>query len=301
MSSKCACRYLYIDENKFGKYPDATKVQEALNILPALFHQERDYPKVIRLAALLPSPVSEKIIEYLKKNERNLDNMERDTTAIKESNTENLNATLFAIEGSFSNVMMDKPHYEAENVIKFLASYAKTQELGMDYWKNVLYANMLKNKEGAPLSGIMEWYNYAKNIKLLANEFDLPLTELLDRLLIAAGKDQKEHPAECIRALNQWGALVDYSIYLSIADSMMINANKNPRESARSAACEKTVNLYKLIREHKDIGSRNSILDAWQEDKKSDNHQECRKTLRAASAVLKFKYIPRGFFDRFIK
>ncbi len=147
--NECGCDYLNVHPDMFAKYPEETAASEAINILPALFHQRRDFAKVIAIAALLPE--NNELNELLKKNERELERFERDVTSIKESNTKKLDATIRAIEGSFSNVITCEPYSQDERVITFLAKYARNHHSGFDFWKNKLYDYLLKDSSNGPL------------------------------------------------------------------------------------------------------------------------------------------------------
>lgn len=295
--NECDCDYLNVRVDMFAKYTEETAASEAINILPALFHQRRDFTKVIAIAALLPE--NDKLNEILKKNERELERFERDVTSIKESNTKRLDATIRAIEGSFSNVLTSEPYSQEERVIKFLAKYARNHGLGFDFWRSKLHDYLIKDTNNSPLLQINNWSAYSKRIMLLGKSFEIPENELKNILMSVIERSKREAPRECIKILDSIGMPVDYEVYLNIADDYIRIANKEDRESTRNSCVEFACNLYELIGKHSTIGSRHEILTAWKKDKDAKNCFECKGTLKAASRILEFKYIPHGIADKF--
>lgn len=293
---ECGCDYLNVDTETFKKYPTEIAVVEAIEILPALFHQKRDFKKVIRIAALLPT--KEEMNETLKKNERSLERLERDITVIKESNTKKLNATIHAIEGSFANVLVNSPFTEQEDIIKFLSQYAKQHELGMNFWKKRLLAHLCGDPKNTPLNQIEYWNSYYDNIKTLISEFGLP-EEDFKKILIAVAEEKKhKSPVDCINALIKMGVPVNYNAYLEVADNYMKAANEKDCKCDRRTYAIMACELYEFIGKNFEIGSRQKILKIWIIEEK-ESYPASKKTIETSSEIIGFKYKPLSFWNSF--
>lgn len=293
MSDKCGCDYLNIDEKIFKRYPPKIAVTKALEVLWPLFHQKCAFKKVVRIAAHVPE--DEEMNRILKENEKTLGSKyDRDITAIVNTNTNKLDLTIQAIEGSFANVIVDSPFTENEDTIKFLSRYAKQHKDGIVFWRNKLLDHLRNYPEESPLDETKNWNKYLDQMKILIREFNLPADAFQAIWLSKTEKFGYTFPIECINALNSMRIPVNYKAYLDVADFYMKRANGQCRDRDRRDDTEKACDLYELISKHFTIEQRQKILDVWKNEK--DRHNASKETIKTASAIIPFKYKTHGFW-----
>jgi len=211
----------------------------------------------------------------------------------KESHAKKLELTLQAISGSVSQVIMDGCYVEKVPVIEFLAKFAAGTEEKIDYWKKELLRNLLEKEE---LERIDTWIQNSNGIKALITAFNLPEETVLARLQSLISKNKETDSCNCVKAAKKMGLPVDLEVYIEIADGLMKQANKQGDKYYRKKDVETACKLYKYLSAKHGIDTRDKIWKAWNAAcSKSSCHTNPQSAIKAASEILNFKYIPRGW------
>lgn len=288
----CGCDILNTNAATFAGFTEDIRVMQALNVLPRLFSEKRDFKGIVKIAALLPSEGGMAVI--IQKEERKLVNLGfEDITERKEAHAKKIELSLQAIKGSFAHAIMDSPYEEEAQVIKFLADFAAGTEEKIDHWRNALLGNLLA---GAKLESIDTWTGNSKGIKALIAAFNLPEEKILARLQNLIDKNKETDPCGCIKAAKKMGLPIDPQAYKKIADELMKQANKQEYEHYRKNNVGIACQLYKYLSAKYRIDTRDTIWKAWEAAcSKSSCHTNPQSAIKIASTLLNFKYIRRGW------
>ncbi len=72
-NESCGCGVLNTNAGIFAKFPQEVAVMQALNVLPGMFSEKRNFEEIVRIAALLPP--EEGMASIIQREERKLVNL----------------------------------------------------------------------------------------------------------------------------------------------------------------------------------------------------------------------------------
>ena len=307
----------------------------AIEVIPVLW-KNRDYEKIIAIAAILPAREEiEKIIMG------NLSEFSLEMKDVQRRLSDKLQKTLIAIKGSLSFCLNDNPYYLSEQSMENLHSVALSDTEGISFWENKLLEilsdeeklgghidiwgnclNEIKNLvkifhlpedemgelfrkalKGSATSVASDfWGNYFSEITDFIEIFKTPEEEVQDVFKGVIEQSKMRYPTLCIKIAQKTDIFIDPQDFCEMADDLFKIANKAKyRNSHREECVSDACSTYVLLKEKYSFGgSRNSILSAYDSYVKShDNVVD--KVIFKASKVIEgkesFLYNKQGFWD----
>ena len=329
------CEYVNINPSDFLKLGKDAGVLTAIEVIPVLW-KNRDYEKIIAIAAILPT--REEIETIIMGN---LSEFSLEMKDVQRKLSDKLQKTLVAIKGSLSFCLNDSPYYLSEQSMEDLRAVALSDTEGILFWENKLlevlsdeeklggqiniwgdHPNGIRNlikifhlpedkmgelfrkalKENATSASSEFWGKYFSEIADLIEIFKTPEGEVRDVFEKVIENNKRKYPTLCIKIAQKMDIFIDSQEFCEMADGLFKIANKEKySNSYRSSYVSEACSTYLLLKEKYSFdGSRDSVLSAY--DSYVKNHDSVvNKVIFKASKVIEgkesFLYNKQGFWD----
>ena len=294
------CEYVNINPGDFSKLGEDVGALTGIEVIPVLW-KNRDYEKIIKIAATLPT---RKEIEAIIMESLSEFSLGMEMEDVRKKLSDKLHKTLVAIKGSLSFCLNDCPYCLSEWSMEDLHTVALNDAKGISFWENKLlevlsdeemlggqiniwgnYPNEIRNlikifhlpedkmgelfkkalKENATSASSDFWEDHFSEITDFIEIFKTPEEDVRDVFEKVIENNKRKYPTLCIKIAQKMDILIDPQEFCEMADGLFKIANKEKySNSYRSNYVSEACSTYLLLKEiYSFDGSRDSILSAY--------------------------------------